>query len=429
MATGVAFAEMGNDVCCVDVDASKIAQLQDGRSTIYEPGLDALLAKNIQAGRLMFTTKAAEAVTRSQLLFIAVGTPPNADGSADLTSVLTVAETIAEYMDDYKVVINKSTVPVGTFLKVKSRITEILLQHKKKIDFDVCSNPEFLREGMAIEDCLKPSRVIVGVDSEKVAQLMRDLYGPFLKSGNPFIVMDPSSSEMTKYAANAMLAAKISLMNEFSRVCEKIGADIESVREGLGADPRIGPEYLFAGIGYGGSCFPKDVRGLVHVGETHGEKMEILCAVERVNASQGERFFRTVETLFSKNLQAKKIAVWGASFKPGTDDLREAPAMSFLEKLLSAGADVKVFDPAAAEGAKKALAGKGHVEFSKDQYSCLEMAEALVILTEWESFRAPDFQRMKSSMQAPLIIDGRNIYIPAKVKAEGFEYISVGRPT
>ena len=428
LVTGVAFADMGNDVFCVDIDENKIAQLLQGRSPIYEPGLDALLAANIASGRLKFTTDSREAVLKSQLLFIAVGTPPDENGSADLSHVLKVAETIAEHMDDYKVVINKSTVPVGTFGKVKNKVQEILDRRKSSIKFDVCSNPEFLREGTAIEDSMKPARVVIGVESEKAAQLMRDLYEPFLKNGNPIFVMDPPSSEMTKYAANSMLAAKISLMNEFARVCEKVGADIESVRRGIGSDPRIGPHFIYAGVGYGGSCFPKDVQALVRVGDELDENLEILKAVESVNKSQRERFYTRVASQFGGSLKGKKVALWGIAFKPGTDDIREAPAMYMLERLLEDGAHVRAFDPVASEVAKKSLPNASQVEFCKDQYLTLEGVDVLVIMTEWKSFKEPDFLRMKQTMKTPIVFDGRNIYSPTRMRDAGFNYISIGRP-
>ncbi len=428
LVTGVCFAEMGNDVICADIDAAKIAKLQDGISPIYEPGLDALITNNIQAKRITFTTDLKLAVSKSEIIFIAVGTPSDVDGSADLKYVLSVAETIAQNMNEYKLIVTKSTVPVGTYLKVKARIEETFKKRGQSFAFDVVSNPEFLREGSAIEDCLKPHRVVVGVESEKAAAILKRIYDPFLKNGNPYLTMDPLSSEMTKYAANAMLATKISLMNEFSRLCDKVGADIENVRRGLGSDPRIGPHFIYAGVGYGGSCFPKDVRALIHTGRDRDERLEILESVENVNIHQRKNFYGKVQKKLG-SLMGKTIAVWGIAFKPGTDDIREAPAMDLIDWSMKEGATVRAFDPVAAENAKAHFAGAAALSFYDDQYETLKGCDALLIVTEWKSFREPNFKKMKELLKKPLIFDGRNIYTTTAVVEMGFEYISVGRPS
>lgn len=426
LVTGVCFAEMGNDVICADIDAAKVAKLKDGISPIYEPGLDDLITNNLKAKRIQFTTDLKHSVEKSDLLFIAVGTPSDTDGSADLKYVLQVAETIAQHMNDYKLVVTKSTVPVGTFIKVKKTINETLQKRGVIFGFDVVSNPEFLREGAAIEDCLKPARVVVGTETEKANQILRRLYEPFLRSGNPILIMDPASSEMTKYAANSMLATKISLMNEFSRLCEKVGADIENVRRGIGSDPRIGPHFIYAGVGYGGSCFPKDVRALIYTGRDNHEPMEILESVEEVNEQQRQLFFKKITKKFS-NLKGVNIALWGIAFKPGTDDIREAPALYIIEQLLAAGANVNAFDPVAAENAKLYFKNSSNLNFYEDQYECLKDCEALAIMTEWKSFREPNFKTIKSRMKTPLVFDGRNLYTHNAMSEHGFEYYSVGR--
>lgn len=428
LVTGVCFAEMGNQVIGADVDERKIAKLKDGISPIYEPGLDDLVASNLHAKRIEFTTDVKTAVMTSDLLFIAVGTPSDVDGSADLKYVLQVAETIGTHMDRYKVVINKSTVPVGTQKKVKDTIAAVLKKRGVSIEFDVVSNPEFLREGAALEDCLKPHRVVVGCESDKAANLMRRLYEPFLKSGNPLLIMDPLSSEMTKYAANSMLATKISLMNEFSRVCEKVGADIEAVRRGIGSDFRIGPHFIFAGVGYGGSCFPKDVKALIKAGSLVDEKMEILESVERANQVQRDNFFAKAKKAAGGSLKGLKIGLWGIAFKPGTDDIREAPALDLIEGFLKEGATVCAYDPVAAENAREEFKGEAGLSFADDQYGVLDGASLLVIATEWKSFREPDFDRMKKIMKRSVICDGRNIYNPKDIRETGFEYHSIGRP-
>ncbi|MGZ3726259.1 MAG: UDP-glucose dehydrogenase family protein [Pseudobdellovibrio sp.] len=426
LVTGVCFAEMGNNVTCVDVDQAKLTALRDGKSPIFEPGLDSLLVENIKSNRIDFTDDAKTSVNSADIIFIAVGTPPQEDGSADLRYVLKVADTIAEHMNGYKLVVTKSTVPVGTFQKVKSTIEKKLQSRGAQISFDVASNPEFLREGCAIEDCLKPNRVVIGVESPKAQEILTNLYDPFLKNGNPILTMDPASSEMTKYAANAMLAAKISLMNEFSRVCEKVGADIESVRKGIGSDHRIGPHFIYAGVGYGGSCFPKDVSALVRAGRELNEDLHILNAVEQTNQLQRQRFISTVE----KNLApgSKTLAIWGVAFKPGTDDIREAPALDIIQYFLDKNFTLQVYDPVAAENARAHFKNNTSVQFFGDQYEALKNASALIIPTEWKSFREPDFAKMKSLMKTHLIFDGRNIYSTKYIKQQGFKYFSIGRP-
>jgi len=426
LVTGVCFAEMGNNVSCVDIDPNKLKMLRDGKSPIYEPGLDTLLLTNIKSNRISFTDDAKTSVNSADIIFIAVGTPPQEDGSADLQYVLKVADTIAEHMNEYKLVVTKSTVPVGTFQKVKNTIEKKLKARGQQLSFDVASNPEFLREGCAIEDCLKPNRVVIGVESQKAQEILTNLYDPFLKNGNPILTMDPASSEMTKYAANAMLATKISLMNEFSRICEKVGADIESVRKGIGSDHRIGPHFIYAGVGYGGSCFPKDVSALVRSGREVNEELQILNAVEETNQLQRRRFISVIEKNLSSN--GKRLAIWGVAFKPGTDDIREAPALDIIQHFLDQQYTLQVYDPVAAENARAHFNNHPSVKFFDDQYTALEGTDALVIPTEWKSFREPDFTKMKSLMKTHLIFDGRNIYSPKYIKQQGFKYHSIGRP-
>lgn len=426
LVTGVCFAEMGNSVTCIDVDVNKISDLQKGISPIYEPGLDTLLANNIKAQRLFFTTQPDQSLEAADIVFIAVGTPPKVDGSADLQYVEKVAQTIGEKINNYKVIVNKSTVPVGTFRKVKAIITNCLQKRNSAVTFDVASNPEFLREGCAIDDCLKPNRVVIGTESQQAHSLLQKLYTPFLENGSQLISMDPASSEMTKYAANAMLAAKISIMNEYSRLCEKLGADIEAIKKGIGSDHRIGPHFINAGVGYGGSCFPKDVSALIQIGKENDEQLEILKAVEATNQIQRERFIKKIATRLIAN-QNKTIAIWGVAFKPGTDDIREAPALDIIQHFLDLNYTVQVFDPVASKNAQTHFSNHSHLVFMDDQYKVLNQAAALVIPTEWMSFREPDFQLMKKLMQTPLIFDGRNIYNPQHIANDGFEYISIGR--
>lgn len=426
LVTGVCFAEMGNTVTCIDVDKNKISDLQKGISPIYEPGLDKLLSNNIKAQRLFFTTDPRESIGTADVLFIAVGTPPKNDGSADLKYVEQVAQTIGDNLTNYKIIVNKSTVPVGTVLKVKNIISNSLQKRNLSVNFDVASNPEFLREGCAIDDCLKPNRVVLGVESSQAQNQLQKLYAPFLTDGSQLIFMDPASSELTKYAANSMLAAKISIMNEYSRLCEKLGADIEAVKKGIGSDHRIGPHFINAGLGYGGSCFPKDVSALIQIGKENDEQLEILKAVEKTNLIQRDRFIQKISSRLS-NIPNKSIAVWGVAFKPGTDDIREAPSLDIIEHFLKLGYTVHVYDPVASRNAKDYFNHNPQLVFFDDQYKALNQVAALVIPTEWMSFREPDFQLMKKLMQSPLIFDGRNIYNPQYIIADGFEYISIGR--
>ncbi len=426
LVTGVCFAEMGNDVWCADIDEKKIAKLKQGISPIYEPGLDDLIESNYKSGRLKFTTDLKDATNVSDILIIAVGTPSDVDGSADLKYVLQVARQIAENASSGKTVVTKSTVPVGTYLKVKTEIQNTLNKLGKTMNFDVVSNPEFLREGCAVDDCLKPARVVVGVESQQAEKLMRRLYEPFLKSGHPILVMDPLSSEMTKYAANAMLATKISLMNEFSRVCEKVGADIENVRRGIGSDPRIGPHFIYAGVGYGGSCFPKDVKALVHTGMSLDLPMEILNAVETVNHSQRSKFISKIEKSFS-SFKGKTLALWGVAFKPGTDDIREAPALDLIKTVLDAGGKIQAFDSVAQENTLAEFKNHSGLQFFENQYDALKNADGLCIMTEWKSFREPDFDKIKKGLKTPVIFDGRNIYSVDSMKELGLQYHSIGR--
>lgn len=426
LVTGVCFAEMGNDVICVDINPEKIEQLNRGESPIYEPGLDELISNNLKEKRIQFTTDSSKAISESDILFIAVGTPSDVDGSADLKYVLQVAETISTSMDRYKLIVTKSTVPVGTGKKIKDLVEKNLNSRNASFGFDIVSNPEFLREGCALEDCLKPSRVIVGCESERAKEIMNRLYEPFLKNGNPHITMDIPSAEMTKYAANAMLATKISLMNEFSRLCEKLGADIENVRKGIGSDFRIGPHFIFAGVGYGGSCFPKDVKALIKMGEQKSENMAILNSVEETNHLQRENFLKNILTKFPNGIKGERVAVWGIAFKPGTDDIREAPSLDIIQGLLSAGAKVIAYDPVAAEHARKHF-NSSNLSFVENQYDAVEGSVALVIITEWKSFKEPNFERIKSSLKRPFIFDGRNLFNVKMMKDLGFEYRSVGR--
>lgn len=425
LVTSICFSEMGNDVSCVDIDRKKLELLQQGRSPIFEQGLEPLLAANLKAQRIQFTDDARQSVERAEIIFIAVGTPSLENGSADLKSVFAVAETIADNMTSYKLIVTKSTVPMGTGQKIKALIQERLTARGESASFDVASNPEFLREGTAIDDCLRPNRVVVGVENNRALSHLQKLYEPFLKNGNPFIGMDLASAEMTKYAANTMLAARITIMNEFSRLCEKTGADIESVRRGIGSDFRIGPHFIYAGLGYGGSCFPKDVRALVNIGKEHNEELAILQAVEKTNSLQRRRF----SDLVLQQTAGKTVAIWGVSFKPGTDDIRDAPSLEIIDSLLKNNYQVRVFDPVASENARLHFKNHAALSFYDDQYLALDGSSALVIPTEWKSFREPDFERMKSLMRVPLIFDGRNIYTPQYIAEKGFRYFSIGRPS
>lgn len=430
LVTGTCLAESGNDVICMDIDARKIEMLNSGQVPIYEPGLEELIKRNSSHGRLTFTTDMSAAVKKSDIIFIAVGTPPDEDGSADLKYVLGAAKEIGTHMNRYKIVVNKSTVPVGTADKVRSAI-----QKKTKMKFDVVSNPEFLKEGAAIEDFMKPDRIVIGVDSTKAADLMKELYAPFVRTEHPIIVMDVRSSEMTKYVSNAMLATKISFINEMAIICAGVGADIDNVRKGIGHDRRIGFEFLFPGVGYGGSCFPKDVKALAQTAKDHGVDSKMLEAVETVNERQKKLLFNMILEHFNgktkksktakKPLAGKTIAVWGLSFKPRTDDMREAPSVEIINNLMKAGATVKAHDPVALHEARKIF--KNKVTLVNDDYDALHGADALAVVTEWNEFRTPDFGKIKKLLKKPVIFDGRNIYKQNELRKMGFTYYGIGR--
>ncbi|HRV52623.1 MAG: UDP-glucose 6-dehydrogenase TuaD [Bacteroidetes bacterium ADurb.Bin141] len=420
LVTGTCFAEMGNHVICVDIDKSKVERMRQGEIPIYEPHLDVLFERNIKQNRLSFTTDLAEAVKKASVIFLALPTPPGEDGSADLSYVLGVADQLGSLLTDYKIVINKSTVPVGTAEKVHDAIAK-----KYKGAFDVISNPEFLREGFAVDDFMKPDRVVIGTRSERAKQVMQDLYAPFLRQGNPIYFMDERSAELTKYAANSFLATKITFMNEIANLCEKVGANVDAVRIGIGADNRIGKRFLFAGIGYGGSCFPKDVQALEHTSKQYDYDFRILQSVMEVNDAQKLVLVEKVKKYFKGNLKGKHFALWGLAFKPDTDDIREAPALYIIDELLKAGATVKAFDPEAMNNVKKLLGDK--IVFATDEYDALKDADALLIATEWSLFRTPDFGRIDTLLKEKIIFDGRNLYDPAKMKEMGYYYNSIGR--
>ena len=425
LVTGTCFAESGNDVCCVDTNEKKINDLLEGNIPIYEPGLDVLVKRNYNNERLSFTTNLESAVDKSLLLFIAVGTPPDEDGSADLSHVLAVAKGIGQCMKEYKIVVDKSTVPVGTAKLVKQTIQEELDKRGVSIEFDVVSNPEFLKEGNAIDDFMKPDRVVVGCDNVRTGEIMKELYSPFVRTGKPILVMDIASAEMTKYAANAMLATKISFMNDIANLCELLGVDVAQVRQGIGSDSRIGYSFIFPGPGYGGSCFPKDVQAIVKTGEQHGYKLEILSAVESVNNRQKKVLFDKLKRHFGDELKNKTIAVWGLAFKPNTDDMREAPSIVLIKNLIAEGCKVKAYDPEASKEAYKIFGDK--IEYAQKQYEILDKADALVIVTEWNEFRRPDFDKIKSLLNQPIIMDGRNLFDPKKMAQMGFTYEGIGR--
>ncbi len=420
LVVGACLAETGNEVVCADIDSDKIALLEGGGIPIYEPGLDVLIARNLSSGRLRFTTDIPEAVRASRVIFIAVGTPPDEDGSADLQHVIEAARTIGASMDGERIVITKSTVPVGTAAKVRDAV-----ESETDHPVHVCSNPEFLKEGAAVDDFMKPDRVVLGVDSEYAADVMRDLYASFVVSGNQILIMDIASAEITKYAANAMLATRISFMNSVAGLCEKTGADVNMVRRGIGSDERIGRSFLYPGIGYGGSCFPKDVRALIQTMNELGADPSILRAVDELNDRQKQSLLRALVARLGEDLSGKTIAVWGLAFKPNTDDMREAPSLVTIEGLLERGARVMAHDPEAASEAKRRFGDR--IELRDDDYAALGGADALVIHTEWNPYRRPDFDRMKAEMAQPLVFDGRNLYDPQRMGERGFEYHSVGR--
>ena len=427
LVTGACLAEAGNHVVCVDVDAAKVERLKKGDVPIHEPGLEALIRKNAGAGRLSFTTDAAEGVAHGLFQIIAVGTPPGEDGSADLTHVLQVATTIGEHMREYRVVMTKSTVPVGTADKARAAVTAALAARGASVEFDVVSNPEFLKEGAAIDDFMKPDRIIVGTDNPRTTELLRALYDPFIRNRDRLIVMDIRSSELTKYAANAMLATKISFMNELANIAERVGADIEKVRVGIGSDPRIGYGFIYPGCGYGGSCFPKDVQALVRSAHAHEYEARILNAVEEVNRRQKESLFKKIDRHFEGKLAGKVIALWGLAFKPNTDDMREAPSRNLIAGLLRAGAIVRAFDPVAMTEARKIYGERPDVVLCESVEETMLGADALVIVTEWKEFRSPDFERIKKELSTPVIFDGRNLYDPTYLARLGFTYYAMGR--
>ncbi|MCW8107519.1 UDP-glucose/GDP-mannose dehydrogenase family protein [Alteromonas ponticola] len=420
-------AEVGHDVVCVDVDENKVARLQDGEIPIYEPGLTPLVQSNYQSGRLKFTTDASEGVSHGDLIFIAVGTPPDEDGSADLKYVLAVAETIASNMQKYKIVINKSTVPVGTADKVREKIATVLQTKNKNIDFDVVSNPEFLKEGAAVNDCMRPDRIIIGTHSAKAETKLRELYAPFNRNHDKVIVMDIRSAELTKYAANCMLATKISFMNEIANLAERFGADVENVRRGIGSDPRIGYQFIYPGCGYGGSCFPKDVQALIRSANSVGYQAKILESVEAVNYTQKEKLFEYIMGHFDHDVKGKTVALWGLAFKPNTDDMREASSRVLMEKLWEAGARVQAYDPEAMEETQRIYADQPNLKLMGTKEAALAEADCLVICTEWQAFRAPDFELIKNKLKQPLVFDGRNLYEPSRMKEYGLQYYAIGR--
>lgn len=428
LVTGACLAEVGVEVTCVDVHEQKIENLKKGILPIFEPGLEAIVKSNFSKGRLNFSTSLSDSIKGAQVAFIAVGTPPGENGSADLKYVLQVADTIGSCIEDYIIVVTKSTVPVGTAKKVKAGISDALEKRNMRIDFDVASNPEFLKEGAAVEDFLKPDRIVIGVESERAKEVLSRLYHPFLLNSHPVLFMDIPSAEMTKYAANAMLATKISFMNDIANLCEHVGADVNEVRKGIGSDPRIGNRFIYPGIGYGGSCFPKDVKALFHTSDDYGYDLRILKAVDAVNDDQKHVMFKKIEKHFDGQLQGKVFSLWGLSFKPNTDDMREAPALVLIDSLLEAGAKVQAYDPVAMDEASHMVDER--VIFTKSAVDAAKGADALVLVTEWAEFRLPDWKKIKTIMVGNVVFDGRNIYTPSEVSEEGFSYYGIGvQPT
>ena len=421
LVTGTCFAETGNKVVCVDIDQAKVEKLSAGQITIYEPGLEKIFLRNIKEERLRFATHLASAVEDAEIIFLALPTPPGADGAADLRYVLTVADELGKLLKGYKVIVNKSTVPVGTADKVRAAIA-----NNYNGEFDVVSNPEFLREGVAVDDFMKPDRVVVGTSAERARKLMSELYAPYVRQGNPIIFMDERSSELTKYAANSFLATKISFMNEIAQLCERMGADVDMVRRGIGSDERIGKRFLFSGIGYGGSCFPKDVQALVQSASEAQYDFKILKAVEKVNGMQKLHLVEKIKAHYNGDLKGKHFALWGLAFKPNTDDIREAPALSIIDALLKEGATITAYDPEAMEPVKRQIGAT--IKYALSQYQALEGADALLIATEWSEFRTPDFERIEKLLPAKVIFDGRNLFEVAKMQSMGYRYISIGRP-
>ena len=425
---GAVLAEVGHDVVCIDIDASKVERLKQGHIPIYEPGLEALVKDNHAAGRLNFTTDAAAGVKHGEVQFIAVGTPPDEDGSADLKYVLAVAETIAQHMENHQIIIDKSTVPVGTADKVSARIAQVLATRQREdLGFDVVSNPEFLKEGSAVADCMRPDRIVIGTNSTTAEDVMRELYAPFNRNHEKIIVMDVRSAELTKYAANCMLATKISFMNEMANLAEMLGADIEMVRQGIGSDPRIGYQFLYAGVGYGGSCFPKDVQALIRTAESIDFDAKVLKAVESRNDEQKSILFKKISKHFNGDLSGKTFALWGLSFKPNTDDMREAPSRVLMEALWKAGATVQAFDPEAMEETQRIYGSRDDLSLCGTKEAALKGADALIIVTEWQEFKAPDFEFIKQQLSSALIFDGRNLFEPKRLSKKEISYYSIGR--
>lgn len=424
LVTGACLAEVGTDVTCVDVDEKKIDNLRNGILPIYEPGLDVITIRNYKKGRLKFSTRLQDVIPGADIVFIAVGTPPGEDGSADLKYVIQVAESVGRYMDEYLVIATKSTVPVGTAAKVKATVAEVLKQRGKDIPFDVASNPEFLKEGAAVDDFLKPDRIIIGAETERARQLLRKLYDPFVLNGHPVLFMDVPSAEMTKYAANAMLATKISFMNDIANLCDLLGANINEVRKGIGADPRIGTKFIYPGIGFGGSCFPKDVKALVKTGQQNNYNLRILAAVDAVNEDQKKVMISKIMHHFNGDISGKTFTVWGLAFKPNTDDMREAPSLVIIDALIKGGAQVKAYDPVAMQEAKHVLPPE--VQLADDAVSATQGADAVILVTEWAEFRLPDWDQIAENMKQKVLFDGRNIYNPTDMKARGFSYYGIG---
>ena len=422
LVSGTCFAETGNNVVCIDIDENKVLRMQNGEVPIYEPGLEVLFERNTKQGRLSFTTDLTEGIKNAEIIFLALPTPPGADGSADLKYVLKVAEDLSHIITDYKVIVDKSTVPVGTANKVYERLAANL----DESFFDVVSNPEFLREGVAVDDFMRPERVVIGTSSSKAKKVMERLYNPFVRQGNPVIFMDEKSAEMTKYAANSFLATKITFMNEVANLCEEVGANVDMVRKGIGSDSRIGKRFLFPGVGYGGSCFPKDVKALAKTAQENNCDFRILQSVMDVNEDQKSILSRRIKNYFGESIANKTIGIWGLAFKPNTDDIREAPALTIIDELLKAGAQIKAFDPEAMENVKALMGDK--ITFCDNQYDAIEGTDALAVVTEWNVFRTPDYDRIMSSLREPVVFDGRNVFDPVDMKERGFVYSSIGRP-
>ena len=422
LVSGTCFAETGNNVVCIDIDENKVLRMQNGEVPIYEPGLEVLFERNTKQGRLSFTTDLAEGIKNAEIIFLALPTPPGADGSADLKYVLKVAEDLSHIITDYKVIVDKSTVPVGTADKVYGRLAANL----DESFFDVVSNPEFLREGVAVDDFMRPERVVIGTSSSKAKKVMERLYNPFVRQGNPVIFMDEKSAEMTKYAANSFLATKITFMNEVANLCEEVGANVDMVRKGIGSDSRIGKRFLFSGVGYGGSCFPKDIKALAKTAQENNYDFRILQSVMDVNEDQKSILSRRIKKYFGESIANKTIGIWGLAFKPNTDDIREAPALTIINELLEAGAKIKAFDPEAMENVKALMGDK--ITLCDNQYDAIEGTDALAVVTEWNVFRTPDYDRIMSSLREPVVFDGRNVFDPVDMKERGFVYSSIGRP-